>query len=171
MDKKFIHGEEFVDRVMDGERDFSGVEFPQCYDFSRLAYFRRYLEDNISQERPLVLNGVVMRYVRMNGLYLPFTQIRVADLYQSSFRGANLRCADLTGALTDFADFTGADLEGANLEGVSIDNTYLLGVVSDNPEIQNAAKEVSTKAIRERDEWRRFLLERCEKMPKALNFV
>lgn len=110
-----MRGEEFVKRILDGEREFSNIELEKGFNLSGYEGFnelQNYLKNYDLRENPVIINNSDFSYVRADGLYLPYVQgIR------AKFEKAYLREADLLGASLMKAYLKGAYLLGANLKG------------------------------------------------------
>ncbi|MEK6950593.1 MAG: pentapeptide repeat-containing protein [Nanoarchaeota archaeon] len=126
-------GQEFITKVLQGERDFRQIQLERSFDFTAAEGYSsllRYLERNSRQK--LLLTDSELRHIRAPGMLLPRldgervnlessylveAQFEEADLSQFCFRGA-----DLTGA-----HFGGAQLSQAILEQAVLVNSYMDG--------------------------------------------
>jgi len=88
-----VTGEEFVRRVLEGERDFSGIRLEEGYDLGRHPELHDYLGAQRRMKKdPLIVTGSV-------------------------FKGLKARDLEVHGMEAEGAEFEGASLEGAFLSG------------------------------------------------------
>jgi uncharacterized protein YjbI with pentapeptide repeats len=138
---KQLTGNEFITKILSGERDFSGVKLEKGFDFNAHDGFdemQNHLSGQPLQDSPVIINGSDFSYVKARGLYLPFSMGGGANLYEADLRGANLYEADLRGAnllranllRANFwgADLRGADFEEADFEEADFEEADLRGV-------------------------------------------
>jgi len=137
----YMEGEEFVRKVLAGERNFKGITLPKCFDLNECKNFpevQAYLRSQNLEENPLYLSHIEWERVKAKGLYLPFVIALQADL-----RGANLERADLRGANLERANLERADLRGANLGaaylgGADLRGAYLGGANLERADLRGA---------------------------------
>jgi uncharacterized protein YjbI with pentapeptide repeats len=104
---KEMKGEEFVRKILDGERDFSGIKLEEGFDLSGYEGFeelQRYLKSQPLEKEPIIIHGSILRYVKARNLYLPYVRgnkvsLYGADLGEAILWGADLRGADLRGVI------------------------------------------------------------------------
>ena len=128
---KQMSGEEFVRRVLGGERDFSGIELEEGFDLSGYDGFgemQDYLGWHDLFMNPVLINGSKFYRVKAQGLYLPYAKGRKAVLAGADLKRADLSEADLEGADLEGAVLEGAVLEGVDLEGADLRRADLRGV-------------------------------------------
>ncbi len=152
-------GDEFAKHILEGERDLSRVQLDN-FDLKSHDSFpaiQDYLQATTDLDcHPITTDDASFRYLRAEGLWLPFLQgrrldlrgadLRGADLWRANLEGAELRGvqfkgvylaranlqgaalrrADLSGANLEEANIGRADLSGANLEGANLRETYLV---------------------------------------------
>lgn len=132
-----IAGEEFVRRILEGERDFSRVTLKN-YEFSEDERFREFYEYLLSQDfqsQPLDFSNSWFQNVRFNvgrkhsstmrrlsfpyiignNLYFVGSNLKYVDFRHSSFREASFREADLQYTDFRFCDFYDADFDDARV--------------------------------------------------------
>jgi len=135
-----MEGEDFVDELLGGRRNFSGIELynfdmRDCEGFKKM---QKYLQINSYESDPVVITGSSFIRIKAPGLYLPYLQAKGADLRYADLSGAtlmdadlsntDLRYADLSGAMLLRADFWGANLSKADLRRARhLENTLFLG--------------------------------------------
>ncbi|MEK6953311.1 MAG: hypothetical protein AABX29_09960, partial [Nanoarchaeota archaeon] len=81
-----VSGEEFVVKLLNGERNFSKISLEEKFDLNRHGAFQElkiYLKSQDLQKTPVDFSNSQFRYVKAIGLYLPFIVGRNAN-----FRGA-----------------------------------------------------------------------------------
>ena len=137
---KRLTGDEFVRKVLSGERDFKQIRLGSEFDLSGhdgYESLQTYLKDN---EQMLRLNPVNISESQATnliavGLHLPYvlgfnTDLRGSDLshaylLRSNLDGANLRRTNLSGSRIDESGLNSVDFQGANLEGANLRASYL----------------------------------------------
>ena len=133
-----MSGEEFVRRILDGERDFRGIEL-EYFDLSHYKDFgklQNYLVQNYVMNRDYLYNPIDISYSNLRGLnaigiYLPNVIGWGADLREANLEEANLGeayfiGADLSGSNLFLANLKEADLRMANLEGADLSGADLI---------------------------------------------
>jgi len=149
----FMKGQEFVAKVLSGEREFSNLELEPDFDLSGHEAFnelQRYLQETNLEEIPLTVEHSIFRRWDADGLYLPFLKanyanfkhgafmaatfengqfqnadFRYARLAQISMKNSNLENADLRQADLYLSSLAKTRLTGADLSGVSLQFTNL----------------------------------------------
>ncbi len=109
-----VRGEEFIRKILVGERDFSGIALEDNFDLSGSDSFdemQRYLQSQNLKEQPLHIEGSRFRQIKASGVYLPYTIGHGADFFGSVLRRVNLVRGRFNGTDFDFADFAYANLE------------------------------------------------------------
>jgi len=134
----FMKGEEFVQKILSGERDFSNIELEQ--DFNLCGYegfdeLQSYLKDADLEEKPLIVENSKFRQLDADGIYLPFLKANnasfkhaafmEANLKGSQFENTNFRYARLAKANMMDSNLKNADLQLADLNLASLINTVL----------------------------------------------
>jgi uncharacterized protein YjbI with pentapeptide repeats len=125
---KEMSGEEFVKKLLSGERDFSGVKLEQGFDLGGCEGFgevQAYLKGQRLRDSPVIISGSDFSYIKAAGLYLPFVRAQRANLYGSFLKGADLSKADLREAYLERANLREAHLREADLEGANLFVAYL----------------------------------------------
>lgn len=116
---KSVKGEEFIKKVLEGERDFSGIKLEKRFDLSGHEGFgelQQYLKAQDFEKRPIILENARLRYVKARGLYLPFVKARNADITGAEFREANLSHSDFGYGKFNYAHLENTELSNMNLE-------------------------------------------------------
>ena len=166
----YIKGEEFVRKILAGERDFSGITLEKFFDLAGHEGFgdmQEYLRKTDLQTSPLILDDSELQYIKARGLYLPFVRGKEANLRGADLRGANLCGAHLGGAYLcgahlggaylcgahlweanlGGADLRGADLGEANLGEANLRGAYLGGAYLGMADLRGAKNPEATLAI------------------------
>ncbi|MBI2004036.1 pentapeptide repeat-containing protein [Candidatus Pacearchaeota archaeon] len=163
-----VSGEEFIVKLLGGERDFSKIFLEERFDLSGHGSFQElktYLKTQDLQKTPVDISNSQFRYLRARELYLPFTvgrnvnlrganfesakfdgaNFESANLGNVNFKGANLKDACFVNADLWIANFRSANLEGANFEGAYLKGSYFGGAnfknVRNLTEVVNLGKE------------------------------
>ena len=126
---KRMDEDELVRKILEGERDFSGIILKWGYlsDHGSFQELQKYLEKQKFQleDAPIVFDDSILTGIRAFGLYLPHVRARRANLRTSYFEKAILDGADFTGADLAHTFFLKASLVGANLYGTNLQNAVL----------------------------------------------
>lgn len=128
-------GKEFVEKVIDGERDFFGIKLEEGFDlagYKGFSVMQDYLKKQDLESNPVDITHSVFRYVSASGLYLPHVKgvgidLSGADLIEANLSGADLCGAHLSGANLIGAELSDADLNSANLAGADLCGARLFG--------------------------------------------
>ena len=124
-----ISGDEFVKKVLSGERDFSGVSL-KCFDLSTHESIQA-LQTCLTRENllrfPLILSGSNFFGLDAHNLALPYLKGKEVDLRKANLGGTNLINSDFGGANLEGAYLRGANLQGAYLNGADLQKAYLNG--------------------------------------------
>lgn len=131
-------GDELVQKILSGERDFSRIKLP---DETKLDSLNGYAQMNDylkGQRNPLFFNeadcvGIHARSLfayyakleraNLNGAHLERAYLGLAKLLETHLERAHLERTNLLGAI-----LTGAYLKRASLERASLEGAYLIGV-------------------------------------------
>jgi len=135
---KKMEGEEFVRKVLDGERNFKNISLEEGFDLSGYEGFSEmndYLKKQNLKDSPLDITNSEFKFVKASGLYLPFVKGRkanledanlwYANLWNANLGYANLWKANLWNANLGYANLWKANLEDANLENANLENANL----------------------------------------------
>ncbi|MEM1536099.1 MAG: pentapeptide repeat-containing protein, partial [Candidatus Pacearchaeota archaeon] len=128
----YMTGEEFIKKILAGEKDFDGIKLEEGFNLSGHEGFNElqsYLKErgfwDGVEDNPLIISNSKFSYLIAKGLFLPFVEGR-----NSCFEGANLEGANFSGANLEKANFKkaylkGADLQDANLMGANLERAIL----------------------------------------------
>lgn len=135
-----VEGAEFVQKILSGERDFSGIDLEEGFDlcgYSGFDELQEYLQKADLEKIPINIEGSKLRHLDADGLYLPFVQANGANLKHAALMGANLEGAGFEKADLRYvrlargnlanANLRDADLRLADLNCASLVNTILTG--------------------------------------------
>lgn len=133
VERKQMKGEDFIQKILEGEREFYGIELEYNFDLSGHELFGRmqdYLKKQYLAKYPIIISNSDLSGVRATGLYLPYVKLEGSILWNANFENstlnfANFHNADLT--YTDFrhAELDHADFRNANLQNVNFNHTNL----------------------------------------------
>lgn len=124
-----VTGDEFIRKLLAGERDFSGVALP---DFNLAGHYRynelkEYLRRQDFTNAPVKINNCYMVELFAPGVYLPGLKAEKADLRGANFREADLHGSDLRESYFRRANLAGSDLSGSNLREADLWRAYMGG--------------------------------------------
>jgi len=138
--KVFVKGQEFVRKLLDGERDFSNVRLEPYFGLSgddSFATLQEYLKTSDMQKAPVIFEKADMTGMDADGLYLPYLRangasfkhatMMEAHLASGQFSHADFRYAQLLQTNMEHADLRNADLRQADLNLALLNNTLLGG--------------------------------------------
>lgn len=154
-----LTGEEFVDGITNGERDFSSVKLPEDCDINVFrgcissvkmqAYLKKHWRE--FQEKPInISDSDLTGLIAPPSFRVPYligrnAVLNGANLWRAKLWKADLRGAKLRGANLNESEPWGADLRDADLEGAHLERAQL----SRNAKLQNAnLKAVKAKLLR-----------------------
>ena len=166
-----MRGEDFIRKILEGERDFYGIELEYNFDLSGHELFGKmqdYLRKQYLAKYPIIINNSDLSGVKASGLYLPYVKLEGSILWNSNFEYSILNFAEFHNAdltYTDFrhteldhADFRNAELQHVNFKhanlyfsdfrGANFDSTQLLGadlVLADLRGARNLEKSVNLR--------------------------
>jgi len=132
MAKQLINmkGKEIIKKILSGERKFSGIKLEEGFNLSGHEDFgeiQEYLRRQELSKNPLNITDSEFRFVIANGIYLPYTLGKRANLGGANLGGANLERAYLWKANLGRANLGGANLERANLWKANLGGANLGG--------------------------------------------
>jgi len=130
-----MKGDEFVAKLLAGERDFRRIKLEKGYDLSAhenyggLRSFLVNSKDDL-KENPVKLVGADLSYLTAPDLYLHHTKAAGAVFKHANFSKSTFDYADFSNASLDHTDLQGtyfrtATLEGASLFAANLINSYL----------------------------------------------
>ena len=116
---------ELIQRYLDGERDFSGVDLPKA---------------KLSQAdlREINLGSANLQGADLKGANLQDADLSWAKLQEADLRGALLTNADMSYANLRKANLFGADLENANLDSANLREADLSGTNMQGADLTDA---------------------------------
>ena len=133
-------GEEFVEKILAGVRDFSGINLEKKFyldEHKRFQEMQDYLKRQDLGKNPIIINDSAFMHLQAQDLYLPFVRGSEADLSGADLAGAylvkallvgaDLMRANLVEANLEEANIKQADLVRANLKGANLEGTFLKG--------------------------------------------
>ena len=128
--RKLVSGEEFIKRVLAGDRNFPRTELQDNYNLTCNGDLEKYLKENARDlyNRPIILEHSKLKGVNASGLHLPQLRANEARLEEANLSGAYLFEAYLRGADLEGADLTRVNFMRADLRGVkNLENAQGLG--------------------------------------------
>jgi uncharacterized protein YjbI with pentapeptide repeats len=130
MKKEFIpiKGDEFIRKLLSGERDFSRMDLEPGFDLCGHSAFdelQEYLKKCDLKREPVNIEGARLRHIDADGLYFPFVHANGADLKHAALMGANLENAQLSHVDLRYARLPKAQMNGSNLNGADLRSASL----------------------------------------------
>ena len=127
---KPMTGDEFVRKILAGEKDFSLIDLLD-FDLSSHEGFeelQRYLKAQKLIENPLIISYSRFNRLKAKRLYAPYTRCVEACLKRADFEGADLNGVKFMKASLEEADLRGADLRRTNFNGAYLGSADLRAV-------------------------------------------
>ena len=116
-----ISPKDFVERLMDGERDFSSTRLTGAlHDEVGYAGLVTYLKEQDLRAEKLIAAGSDWSGLKARGLFVPFSKLAGINLSGADLRGADFRRTDFTGANLEGADLSGATMIGCRFQEASL---------------------------------------------------
>lgn len=133
VERKKLKGEDFIKKLLAGERDFYGIELEYSFDLSGHELYgklQEYLKKEYLQLNPVMINNSDFSGVRAVGLYLPYLKAENSIFWNSNFEYstfsfASFRAADFTYSELRHTDLDHTDFQKANLQYVHFDHSNL----------------------------------------------
>ena len=146
MAKQLINmkGKEIIKKILSGERKFSGIKLEEGFNLSGHEDFgeiQEYLRRQELSKNPLNITDSEFRFVIANGIYLPYTLGKRANLGGANLERAYLWKANLGRANLGGANLERANLWKANLGGANLERAYLWGANLDRANLWKANLE------------------------------
>tara|TARA_Y100000034_G_C6771149_1_gene344037 strand:+ start:134 stop:565 length:432 start_codon:yes stop_codon:yes gene_type:complete len=130
-----LSGDEFIEKILAGERDFKRIMLPEGCDLTKnesYSTLTRPLEGRIE------LVGSTLAGIQAPEIYLSNANLSHVDLSHSDLHGANLRGANLSCSLLTGANLSNADLSGANLSDTYLRRANLSDAILDGSNLHDA---------------------------------
>ena len=166
----YMEGEEFLRRLLSGERDFSGIELEEGFDLGGHEGFeelQRHLRASDLESAPVDLSGSRLRRLDADGIYLPYLKaegavlkysaLMKADLENACLAGSDLRYVHLALARLDGADLRRADLRLADLNLARLRRGRLSGADLEAADLEYTDLQGAELEGVKNLEWARFL--------------
>jgi len=167
-----MKGEDFIRQILEGQRDFYGIELEYNFDLSGHELFgkmQEYLRKQYLAKYPIIISNSDLSGVKAVGLYLPYAKIESSvvwnanfdyatlsfidfqstDFTYSVFRHADLKHTDLRNANLQNVDFTHANLYFSDLRGANFDSTKVLAtnlILADMKGVRNLERSLNLRS-------------------------
>jgi uncharacterized protein YjbI with pentapeptide repeats len=133
IERKKVKGEDFINKLLAGERDFYGIELEYSFDLSAHELFPKlnaYLRNEYLSHNPVVINNSDLSGIRGTGLYLPYLKAESCIVWNANFEHCTLnftsfRSTDFTYTVFRHTDLDHSDLQNANLQYAHFDHSNL----------------------------------------------
>jgi uncharacterized protein YjbI with pentapeptide repeats len=119
----FIKGDDFVRKLLAGERDFSRIKLEERFDLCGHDSFdalQKHLKSCDLKANPVNLDGAHLRGLDADGIHLPFLCAKGACFKHASLMGVNFECAQLEGADLRYARLSGSILSSGDLTSADL---------------------------------------------------
>ncbi len=160
-----MEGEEFIKKILEGERDFRKIKLEEGFRLSEHPYFKilyKYLlkEAGIStqginrlKENPINISGSEFKYLFAKGLYLPYAEGSNADFsyanlsdrhsgrlfHSTNLEGSNFKNAKFHETDLSFAFLRDVKFQDADLENAKLGGSRLYHTVLNNANLRNVS--------------------------------
>lgn len=126
--KRIISGEEFINKVLNGERDFRAIRFlrsnklhkGKTEGYDELIKYLYSLSAEEQQNNPFLLDHSYFSYVDFRELFLPFVSARYTTFNRCKLGGAIFSYGDFSGAHFRKTLIRDVNFDGANLDRVTL---------------------------------------------------
>jgi uncharacterized protein YjbI with pentapeptide repeats len=166
----FVKGEEFIKKILSGERDFSKIELEEGFDLcgnEKFNELQEYLKKSDLISNPINVEGAKLRRLDADGIYLPFIRAKGVNLKHAALMGANFENAQLENANLRYAKLsrmklTNANLRNADLKLADLDLASLVGATLTGADFEAADLEYANMQSADLKgvnnlQWARFL--------------
>jgi len=119
----FVKGNEFIKKILSGERDFSGIELEEGFDLcgdDSFGELQGYLKKCDLKKNPINIGGSKLRRLDADGIYLPFVRAKGVNLKHAALMGANLESAQLEMSDLRYSALSRVKLNSANLKNADL---------------------------------------------------
>jgi uncharacterized protein YjbI with pentapeptide repeats len=128
VERKQMRGEDFIRKILEGEREFYGIELEYNFDLSGHELFGRmqdYLKKQYLAKYPIMINNSDLSGVKATGLYLPYVKLEGSILWNSNFEYSVLSFANFQNSDLSYTDFTNAKLDHVNFQNANLQHVNL----------------------------------------------
>lgn len=130
-----LSGREFIEKLLAGERDFTGIRLEPYFNLSGDENFEAlcsYLQDQDLATEPVILEGADLRGIDADGVYLPYVRANGAHFKHATLMEANLEYAELRSVDFRYARLPQTKMKGADLRDADMRQADLnLGVLTE----------------------------------------
>ncbi|MFQ5969167.1 MAG: pentapeptide repeat-containing protein [Nitrososphaerales archaeon] len=116
-ERKQMTGEDFIRKILEGERNFYGIELEYNFDLGSHELFENmqdYLRKQNLAKFPIIINNSDLSGVKASGLYLPHANFEGSILWNSNFEYSILNFANFHNADLTYTDFRHSELDHAD---------------------------------------------------------
>lgn len=132
-ERKQIKGEDFIRKILAGERDFYGIELEYNFDLGGHELFgkmQNFLRKQNLAKYPITISNSDLSGVRTSGLYLPYVKLEGSVVWNANFdyavlSFANFHNTDFTHSDFKYAKLDHTDFQNSNLEHVNFEHANL----------------------------------------------
>ncbi len=133
---KYMSGNEFVRKILSGERDYSGIRLEAGFSLNGHESFNTlqdYLKKQDLRKSPIILSGSKLVDIGASEIHLPFTIAKETRFSDSTFENADFYGANFSGA-----SFYDASLFSANLENAILRDAGIAGASFNEANLKRA---------------------------------
>jgi uncharacterized protein YjbI with pentapeptide repeats len=145
-ERKQIKGEDFIKKVLAGERDFYGIELEYNFDLSGHELFGKmqdYLKQQYLAKYPIMINNSDLSGVKAPRLYFPYAQIESSVVWNANLEHSTLSFANFRNTDFIYTDFRHAELDHADLQNTNLQYANLKQANLYYADLRNANLEVA----------------------------
>lgn len=113
-----LSGVEFIEKLLSGEKDFTGIHLEPYFNLSGNENFEalhEYLQEQDLEKEPVILEGAELRGLDADGLFMPFLKANGANFKHATLMEANLEFAELRSTDFRYARLPQVGMHGADL--------------------------------------------------------
>lgn len=126
---KYMFGENFIKKILNHERDFSGILLEKNFNlFEHDAFeeIQNYFKAEDLKNNPITIEDSYIRGLKARGLFLPYLNAKSAHLEGLYLTEANLHNSDFSNTIFKNNDSVNGNFQETNFSYTQFDKTYFL---------------------------------------------
>ncbi len=127
--QSYMSGNEFINKILSGERDFSNIKLEKRFNLNKHEGFvtlNDYLKSQTNlSDNPIIIDNSDLKGITARELHLPYISGKSANLRWAKLYKSNFECGNFEGVEIRFANFIAVNFECANLYNAIFRSTNL----------------------------------------------
>lgn len=131
-----LEAPEFIKKVMEGERDFTGVRLTDvdvAGDVFTFLELSDYLQKQDLKKQPIILNDAELEHIRAGQLWMPYLKAQRTSFKNAYFLGANFQFSNFSRS-----SFFNTDLQNANCQNCDFSSAYFKSTTLNKTQLKQA---------------------------------